>query len=625
MNLLKIKSNIIQVLFDIIIFFSSFTISFYLRGQLGIRGLEGLPLQYTTYFIWYTLIIIAVKLLSFILFGIYRKIWKYASFRDFLTIVKSLALSSAFMVFIFYIIEAPYFPKSILIIDFLLTLILIVGSRFSVRMFNEMKFGSIYTRRKRTLIVGAGDAGEMIVREMIRQKDSEYVPVGFLDDDKAKIGHQIHGLKVFGKTDEVKKFIKKLAIDEIIIAIPSASGEVRKNITFKAKEEGIFCKTLPSLYEIIDGKAHLHQIRDIRIEDILGRKPVNLNYSQLLDQLEGKSILITGAGGSIGSELCRQVIRFKPSNLILVDHSENNVFLIEQELSTKLDYPNAIPIVTDIRDNTTIRGVFKKYKPEVVFHAAAYKHVPLMQLNPEAALQNNFLGTKALAKLSISSGVKKFVMLSTDKAVKPSNIMGISKLLSEKYLQTLSKVRDTVFIIVRFGNVLGSQGSVVPIFQNQIESGGPVVVTHPKMTRFFMTVTEASQLVIQACVMSGGGEIYVLDMGKPISILELAKNMIKLYGLEPEKDIKITYSGVRRGEKFAEELINSDEKLIPTDFPSIFVTRNKSKENREEIQNLLFNIEKEIQLYDYKNLFKDLKKIVPNFNEKKMWSSKLQG
>ncbi len=620
MNSLKVKNNIIQVLFDIIIFFSSFTISFYLRGQLEIRGLEGLPPQYTAYFIEYILIIIAVKLLSFILFGLYRKMWKYASLRDFITIVESLVLSSAVMVFIFYIIEAPYFPKSILIIDFLLTLILIVASRFSVRMFNEMIFGSMYSRKKRTLIVGAGDAGEMIVREMMRQRDSEYIPVGFLDDDKVKIGRQIHGIKVFGKTDEIKKFIKKLAVDEIIIAIPSASGAVRKDIAFKAKEENIVCKTLPSLYEIIDGKAHLYQVRDIRIEDILGRKSVEINYNQLLDQLEGKSILITGAGGSIGSEICRQVIRFKPSKLILVDHSENSVFLIEQELFTKLNYPGAIPIVTDIRDNSSIKGVFKKYKPEIVFHTAAYKHVPLMQLNPEAALRNNFLGTKALVKLSILYGVKKFVMLSTDKAVKPNNIMGISKLLSEKYLQSLSRIKDSVFIIVRFGNVLGSQGSVVPIFQSQIENGGPVIVTHPKMTRFFMTITEASQLVIQACVMGRGGEVYVLDMGKPISILELARNMIRLYGLKPEKDIKITFSGVRRGEKFTEELTGDHEKLRSTNFPSIFVAENKNKQDKEKIQNLLFNIEKEIQLYDYKNLFKDLKQIVPNFDEKKMWS-----
>jgi FlaA1/EpsC-like NDP-sugar epimerase len=615
-DIVKIKNNTIQVLFDIVIFFSSFTISFFLRGQLQ----QGLLPEYTDYFTEYILIIIAVKLLSFILFGIYRKIWKYASLKDFLTIVLSLASSSAVMVIIFYIIEAPYFPKSILIIDFLLSIILIVGSRFSVRMFNEIEFGRINIRKKRTLIVGAGNAGELIVREITRQRESEYIPVGFLDDDKAKIGRQIHGIKVFGGTDEIKKYINKLAVDEIIIAIPSASGAVRKNITFRAKEAGVICKTLPTLYEIINGKAHLYQLRDIRIEDILGRKPVKIDYSQLLGQLEGKPILITGAGGSIGSELCRQVIKFKPSNLILVDHSENNIFLIEQELSTKLDFHNSVPIVTDIRDNASIRAVFKKYKPEIVFHAAAYKHVPLMQLNPEAALQNNFLGTKALVKLSISSGVKKFVMLSTDKAVKPSNIMGISKLLSEKYLQLLSKIKSTSFIIVRFGNVLGSEGSVVPIFRKQIENGGPVIVTHPKMTRFFMTITEASQLVIQACVMGNGGEIYVLDMGKPISILELAKNMIKLYGLEPGKDIKINFSGVRRGEKFTEELANSYEKLKATKFPSIFMAENKKEQDKERVLNLLFNIGKEIQLLDYKNLFKDLKKIIPNFNEKKMWS-----
>jgi len=616
MDIIKIKNNTIQILFDIIIFFSSFTISFFLRGQLQ----QGLLPEYTDYFIEYILIIIAVKLLSFILFGIYRKIWKYASLRDFLTIVLSLASSSAVMVIIFYIIGAPYFPRSILVIDFLLSVILIVGSRFSVRMFNEIEFGKISIRKKRTLIVGAGDAGELIVREITRQRDGEYIPVGFLDDDKTKIGRQIHGIKVFGRTDEIKKYINKLAVDEIIIAIPSASGAVRKNITFKAKEAGVICKTLPTLYEIIDGKAHLYQLRDIRIEDILGRKPVEINYSQLLGQLEGKPILITGAGGSIGSELCRQVIKFKPSSLILVDHSENNIFLIEQELSTKLDYYHSVPIVTDIRDITSIKSVFKKYKPEIVFHAAAYKHVPLMQLNPEAALQNNFLGTKALVKLSVSSGVKKFVMLSTDKAVKPSNIMGISKLLSEKYLQLLSKVKSTSFIIVRFGNVLGSEGSVVPIFRKQIENGGPVIVTHPKMTRFFMTITEASQLVIQACVMGNGGEIYVLDMGKPISILELAKNMISLYGLEPGKDIKINFSGVRRGEKFTEELADSNENLKATKFSSIFMAENKKEQDKEKMLNLLFNIGKEIQLLDYKNLFKDLKKVIPNFNEKKMWS-----
>ncbi len=620
MDVSKIKNTIIQVLLDILIFFSAFVLSFYLRGQISLAGLASLPPQYSNYIIEYTVIIIAVKLVMFAVFRMYRKIWKYASFREFITIVEALALSAAIMVFIFYIIEAPYFPKSILIIDFLLTLIMIVGSRYSARLFNELKFGSIYTRKKRALIIGAGDAGEMIAREMIRQKNSEYKPVGFLDDDRAKIGQQLHGIKVFGKTSDIKKFIKKLSIDEVIIAMPSASGEARKQIAFNASEEAVLCKTLPSLYEIIDGKAHLYQVRDIQIEDILGRKPVKLDYSKIFSELEGKSILITGAGGSIGSEICRQIIRFKPSKLILVDHSENSVFLIEQELVREHSYTSAIPVVTDIRDKFSIRGVFKKYKPEIVFHAAAYKHVPLMQLNPEAALQNNFIGTKSLAKLAASYAVKKFVMLSTDKAVNPNSIMGISKALSEKYLQSVAKERETEFIIVRFGNVLGSQGSVVPIFKEQIERGGPVMVTHPKMKRFFMTITEASQLVIQASVIGKGGDIFVLDMGEPINILELAKNMIRLYGLVPEKDIDIRYLGVRRGEKLNEELVAKHEELQPTDFSSIFKAKNNGAVNKEKIINLLFNIEKEIQIYDYKNLFTDLRKAIPSFDPEKMWS-----
>jgi FlaA1/EpsC-like NDP-sugar epimerase len=549
----------------------------------------------------------------------YRKIWKYASFREFITIIECLALSAAIMIFVFYIFETPYFPKSILIIDFLLTLIMVATSRYSARLFNELKFGSIYTRKKRALIIGAGDAGEMIAREMIRQKNTQYQPVGFLDDDKAKLGQQIHGIKVVGKTQEIKKFIKKLSVDEVIIAMPSASGEIRKEIAFKAREEGAVCKTLPSLYEIIDGKAHLYQVRDIQIEDILGRKPVKIDYSAIFSEFEGKSILITGAGGSIGSEICRQVIRFKPARLIMVDHSENNMFLIEQELTNEHNFFSAIPIVTDIRHKDSIRGVFKKYKPDYVFHAAAYKHVPLMQLNPEAALQNNFVGTKSLSKICSEFGVKKFVMLSTDKAVNPNSVMGLSKTLAEKYLVSKSKAGDTAYIIVRFGNVLGSQGSVVPIFKNQIEKGGPVMVTHPNMNRFFMTISEASQLVIQACVMGQGGEIYVLDMGEPINILDLAKNMIRLYGLIPDRDIKISYSGIRSGEKLDEELTCHDEELVTTDFPSIFMAQNNGLANKDEMINILFNIEKEITLYDYDNLFKDLKKVIPEFDQNKMW------
>ncbi|MDZ7836954.1 MAG: nucleoside-diphosphate sugar epimerase/dehydratase [Actinomycetota bacterium] len=544
MNFSKIKNIVIQVVFDILIFFSAFTLSFYLRGQINLGGLASLPPQYSAYVWEYTLIIIGVKLLIFAIFGMYRKIWKYASFREFITIMQCLVLSAAIMIFFFYIFETPYFPKSILIIDFLLTMIMVATSRYSARLFNELKFGSIYTRKKRALIIGAGDAGEMIAREMIRQKNTQYQPVGFLDDDKAKLGQQIHGIRVVGKTHDIKRIIKKLSVDEVIIAMPSASGQVRKEIAFKAREEGAVCKTLPSLYEIIDGKAHLYQVRDIQIEDILGRKPVKIDYSAIFSEFEGKSIMITGAGGSIGSEICRQVIRFKPGKLIMVDHAENHMFMIEQELTAEHNFNSSIPIVTDIRDKESIRGVFKKYKPDYVFHAAAYKHVPLMQLNPEAALQNNFIGTKSMAKLCSQFGVKKFVMLSTDKAVNPNSVMGLSKTLAEKYLVSRSKTGDTAYIIVRFGNVLGSQGSVVPIFKSQIEKGGPVMVTHPNMNRFFMTISEASQLVIQACVMGSGGEILCTGYGRAHKYTGSGQEYdqaLRAYTGEGHKDILFRY------------------------------------------------------------------------------------
>ncbi|MEE8325332.1 MAG: polysaccharide biosynthesis protein, partial [Candidatus Humimicrobiaceae bacterium] len=363
-------------------------------------------------------------------------------------------------------------------------------------------------------------------------------------------------------------------------------------------------------------------VRDIEIEDILGREPIKIKNPEVVSEIQDRVVLITGAGGSIGSELCRQVIRFKPEKLIIVDHAENSLFMIEEELANKYAFVSTVPIVADIRDREAMKGVFKKYKPEIIFHAAAYKHVSLMQLNPEAAIQNNFLGTKLLAKMAIAHKVKRFVMLSTDKAVDPKNVMGVSKLLSEKYLQALSKVKNTSFMIVRFGNVLGSQGSVVPLFKDQIRAGGPVRVTHPDMKRYFMTIPEAAQLVIQACTMGSGGEIYVLDMGEPINIVDLARNMIKIYGLEPDKDIEIVFTGARKGEKINEKLVNGEEKLASTEFKQIFTAKNHGKGkkySKEEVINILFNIEKDIQLYDYKNLFKDIKRLIPNFNEKEMW------
>ncbi len=623
-----------QIFVDSFIIFSAFVISFFLRGQIDFRGREVLFAQYANYFIYYIVLIIVVKLLIFWLFGMYQRIWKYASVKDMVAILEATALSSAAMVVIFYImgypvtllganidISLPYFPRSIFVIDFLITLILISLQRFSDRFFNELKFGNPQTRKKRVLVVGAGDAGEMIIREMTRQTASEYQPIGFLDDDPMKTGRKIHGIKVLGSISAMEAMIKKFTIDEIVIAMPAASGKLRKDIAIRAKASNVLCRTLPSLYEVIDNKVYLYQIRDIEIDDILGREPIKIMIPEVVSEIQDKIVMVTGAGGSIGSEICRQLVRFKPKNMVLVDHSENNLFLIEQELVNKFQFLKGTPIVASIKDKELMKGVFRKYKPSILFHAAAYKHVPLMQLNPDAAINNNFIGTKILAGLAIEYGTKRFVMLSTDKAVKPSNVMGLSKLLAEKYLQTLAREKDTRFMIVRFGNVLGSHGSVVPIFKEQIISGGPVRVTHPNMKRYFMTIPEAAQLVIQTSIMGEGGEVFVLDMGEPINILDLAKNMIRLYGMDPEKDIEIIYTGPRDGEKLNEELISDEEKFNATEFPQILEAKEMSngKLSRDDMLNLLFNIQVEAQLSDYPSLFSDLKKIVKDFDEKEMW------
>ncbi|MFC2145056.1 polysaccharide biosynthesis protein [Actinomycetota bacterium] len=624
-----IKTSL-QVLFDILIIFASFIISFFLRGQIQLIGNEDLFSQYSNYIMWYALLVVILKMIMFWVFGLYRRVWKYASLKDMTAIIEALLLSSVILIGVFYLLSYPinisglnisftlqYFPRSVLIIDFLLSFILITISRFSVRFFNELRFGNPRTRKKRVLIVGAGDAGEMMVREMIRQRDSEYQPIGFLDDDYSKIKKRIHGIKVLGPISGMEGFIKKFGIDEVLIAMPSASGKLRKEVALKAKETGANAKTLPSLYDVIDGRAHLYQVREIEVEDILGREPVKIKTDEAMSEFKDKTVLITGAGGSIGSEICRQLLRFNPSRLIMVDHSENNLFYIESELNNKYSFSSGIPIVANIKDKQVMRSVFKKYKPEIVFHTAAYKHVPLMQLNPEAAIQNNFMGTKEIAKVSMDFGVKRFVMLSSDKAVKPKNIMGVSKLLAENYLRAVNGNGNTNFMIVRFGNVLESNGSVINIFKNQIRAGGPVSVTHPDMSRYIMTIAEAAQLALQASLMGDGGEIFVLNMGKPINILELAKNMIRLYGMRPEEDIDIIYTGPREGEKLNEELSGDEEELISSGFEYIY--KIDKKIDKRDMINILFNIEKEMLTYDYTNLFKDLKKLVPEFDDKEMW------
>jgi FlaA1/EpsC-like NDP-sugar epimerase len=622
-------------LFDVLIIFSSFVFSFFLRGIIGVYGSTGIFDIYGNSIKYFVLIVLVIKLVFFSTFGMYRRVWKYASIKDMTAIVEAVAISMVIIGVVFYVLSQPvpwfggrhfslpYFPRSILIIDFLITLLLVIISRFSERFINELKFGRAQIRKKRVLICGAGDAGEMFVREMTRTRTSEYIPVAFLDDDPLKFRHQIHGVKVVAPISQLEETVQKMSIDEIIIAIPSAPGNLRKEIAIRARAIQVPCKTLPSLYEVIDGKTFLYQVRDISIEDILGREQINIQTSEIASEIKGKTILVTGAGGSIGSEICRHLLRFHPDRLIMVDHSENNLFLIENELKTKYEFERAFPIVASIQVKKVMEDVFKRYRPTIVFHTAAYKHVPLMQLNPEAAIENNFLGTKILSKLAIEHGVERFVMLSTDKAVKPSNMMGISKLLAEKYLLILTKKyenKKTKFMIVRFGNVLESNGSVVNIFKKQIENGGPVSVTHPRMERYLMTIPEASQLAIQACVMGKGGEVFVLNMGQPINILELARSMIKLFGMKPETDINIIYTGPRNGEKLTEELVLEDEEeLVDSSFRHIFQARQKVEFDYKELENILFSIEREIQINDYNNLFKDIRRVVPQFDEKEIW------
>ncbi|HBF7851344.1 TPA: polysaccharide biosynthesis protein [Clostridioides difficile] len=433
-----------------------------------------------------------------------------------------------------------------------------------------------YSRGKvsNILIIGAGDAGEMVIQELKRNPELKKVAVAIIDDDKNKIGRIIHNVKIVGTTSDIKDVVEKYNVDEIIFSIANIEKRRKKEIIDICKNTNCKIKTIPGIYEIIDGKVDIKQIREVEIEDLLGREPIKTNLREISNYIEGKVILITGGGGSIGSELCRQIAGFNPKELIIVDNYENNAYSIQQELLRK--YKNKLDlktVIASIREKKRMDEIFNKYKPEVVFHAAAHKHVPLMESSPGEAIKNNIFGTLNIAGLSSKYRAKKFVLISTDKAVNPTNIMGATKRAAEMIIQTMNAESQTEFVAVRFGNVLGSNGSVIPLFKKQIEDGGPVTVTHPDIIRYFMTIPEAVGLVIQAGAMAKGGEIFVLDMGEPVRILDLAKNLIKFSGFEPDVDIKIEFSGLRPGEKLYEELLMSEEGLLDTEHKKIFIGR----------------------------------------------------
>ncbi|MBP6179168.1 MAG: polysaccharide biosynthesis protein [Anaerolineales bacterium] len=516
-----------------------------------------------------------VKLPVYFYFGLYRRLWMYASTSELRLITAAVTTASVLTSGVMLLLISmgfilPGMPRSALGIDWLLSLVLIGGSRFALRILSEQSNAPRAGTAKRVLIVGAGDAGALVVRELQRPSQLNLVPVGFLDDDPAKQNHQIYGVSVIGKVNKLASMIEDKHIDEVIIAIPSAPGNIIRLVNDVCRRKGITSRTMPGIYELLGGKVSVNRLREVDITDLLRREPVRVNDEKVGLALEGKRVLVTGAGGSIGRELSRQIARRNPSELVLFGHGENSIFEILLELQGEYPSLKLIPVIADIRNVERLDSVFRSHQPQIVFHAAAHKHVSLMEANPIEAVTNNVIGTRNLVQAALAHNVERFVMISTDKAVRPSSIYGATKRFAEMIVLDAANKNHRAFTVVRFGNVLGSRGSIIPIFKNQIANGGPVTITHPDMYRFFMTIPEAVYLVLQASSMQNGGEVFVLNMGKPVRILDLAEDLIRLSGLEPHKDIEITFTGIRPGEKLAEELWDEGTPLAQTPHPDIF-------------------------------------------------------
>jgi FlaA1/EpsC-like NDP-sugar epimerase len=524
------------------------------------------------------LLVVAIKLPVFVLSGFYNRWWRYVSTRDIWGVLRGVGLATfaVYLVFTIFSIHRVSVPRGVWFIDLLLCLAFVTGVRMLARTLIERPLpGRIVARGKEALVVGAGDAAQLIVKELLRAPNLGYTPIGFVDDDPRKKNVRLHGIRVLGTIDDLSHLLRDRQPDEVLIAIPSASGELRQRIVDMARRQNIPVKTLPSLAGLVAGDFDLaHQLRPVEVEDVLGREPVEVDLDSIAGYLKDETVLVTGAGGSIGSELCRQVARFAPSaRLVLVDHAEPALFEIERELIDERAFRAVAAVVGDVKNSTKMRQVFEKYRPAVVFHAAAYKHVAMMEANPLEAVRNNTLGTRTVAEVAVEHGAKRFVLVSTDKAANPRTVMGQSKAVCEWIVETYGHREDvaTRFVAVRFGNVLNSSGSVIPIFRRQIAKGGPVTVTHPEMTRYFMTIPEAVQLVVQAGAIGGRGQVYVLDMGEPVRILDLAEKMIRLSGKEPGRDVAIDFIGPKKGEKLHEVLVGDGETVSASSHESILL------------------------------------------------------
>ena len=611
---MKGKTKLILLFLDTILINISYILSLFIRFDGNIAGgqFTSYLMKYKEHFIFITLI----KLIIYIWFKLYKPVWKYASIGELMSIVMTSIISNA-AVLSYTVIRQDMLPRSIYILAALLDMVLIGGVRFSFRAVTTVGNNLLNNgNHKSVMIVGGGDAGAMVIREYKNHTQLNSKPVAIIDDNLEKQGQLINGVPVVGTRKDIPAVAKKLKIDEIIIAMPSASKKEIKDIVEIAKTTKCKLKIVPGMFEIIDGKVNISNIRDVSIEDLLGREEVKVDLSEISTYLTNRVVLVTGGGGSIGSELCRQIANFKPKKLIILDIYENNAYDIQNELLRKHKNLNLKTLIASIRDKERIMELMEKERPEVIFHAAAHKHVPLMEESPKEAIKNNVFGTLNLAQAADKYGVDKFVMISTDKAVNPTNIMGASKRICEMIVQSMNSTSKTDFVAVRFGNVLGSNGSVIPLFKKQIAEGGPVTVTHEEVIRYFMTIPEAVQLVIQAGAMARGGEIFILDMGEPVKILDLAKDLIRLSGYEPYVDIPIEITGLRPGEKLFEELLLDEEGITATKHNKIFIGKPIFTDYKlllkslDEVNKIIKNGTDE-ELKDY------IKTIVPNYAENK--------
>lgn len=612
----------LMIFSDVLIFTLSIVISYLFRFEFLLSPFY--MQQIKTVLLW----IIPLKVIVFVFSGVYRGMWRYTSIRDFWLLARACLLSTLLILaVILYMSGFKGYSRSIFFMDSVFTFLLVGGKLMLIRSYysgfanpkiREELFQKVASRN--VLIIGAGAAGEKILREIFENNQLHYRVIGFIDDDPHKKGRSIHGVPVLGNLGKITSIVQSEEIKEILIAIPSAKGDQIRNIVETCKDCDVSYKILPGMGELIDGRVSIKVLRDISYEDLLGRPPVKLDNTGIRGYLKGKTVLITGCGGSIGSELCRQVIKYQPNYLVLLDASEMNLFNIQMELQNEYSFHKCEAILGQVQNELLMEDIFKKYKPQIVFHAAAYKHVPMLERNPWEAVFNNIIGSRIVMEMSVKYHVERFVLVSTDKAVRPINVMGASKRVTELIMQSLQG-QSTLLMAVRFGNVIGSSGSVIPVFRRQIEKGGPVTVTHPEVNRYFMTIPESTQLVLQAAAMGKGGEIFILKMGTPVRIADMARDLIRLSGKEPDTDIKIIYTGLRDGEKLYEELITEGEDILPTGHEKIMVLRSNDHANGlNHLQSIRQKLNEDIEeLVKYSldhnagTIKKKLREIVPEY------------